>query len=138
VTWQSGWFCLVGDGGVVALSQDLSTWVETPTLTMRNLYTACAAQGQWVVAGTGGAILRTRAVAYDAPVQILNYPKAPEDSLFLFGGQMDQTFRLERSADLQIWEEAVDLEISDPEGVLILMDATTNAPSGQFFRILNP
>jgi hypothetical protein len=77
-------------------------------------------------------------VAYDAPVQILNYPKAPEDSLFLFGGQMDQTFRLERSADLQTWDEAVDLEISDPEGVLILMDATTNAPSGQFFRILNP
>ena len=138
VTWQSGWFCLVGDGGVVALSQDLSNWVETPTLTTRNLYTACAAQGQWVVAGTGGAILRTRAVAYDAPVQILNYPKAPEDSLFLFGGQMDQTFRLERSADLQTWDEAVDLEISDPEGVLILMDATTNAPSGQFFRILNP
>jgi len=138
VGWQSGWFCLVGDGGVVALSQDLSNWVESPTLTTRNLYTVCAAGNQWVVAGSGAAILRARAVAFDAPVQILNYPKAPEESLFLFGGQMDQTFRLERSSDLQTWQDASDLEISDPEGVLLMLDTLTNAPDAQFFRVINP
>ena len=138
VAWQSGWFCLVGDGGVVALSQDLSTWVESPTLTTRNLYTLCAAGGQWVVGGSGAAILRARAAAFDAPVQVLNYPKSPEDSLFLFGGQMDQTFRLERSVDLQNWGEATELEIGDPEGVLLLLDPGTNAPDGQFFRVTHP
>ena len=138
VAWYSGWFCLVGDGGVVALSQDLLNWVEMPTVTTRNLYTVSAATDQWIVAGTGGAILRARATAFDAPVQILNYPKTPEDSLFLFGGQMDQTFRLERSVDLQTWQDATDLEISDPEGVLLLLDPTTNAPNGQFFRVVHP
>ena len=138
VSWQSGWFCLVGDGGVVAVSQDLSNWVELPTLTSRNLYTVCAADGQWVVAGNGGAILRSRATAFDAPVQILNYPKTPEENLFLFGGQMDQAFRLERSTDLLNWQDATDLEISDPEGVLLLLDPTTNAPNGQFFRVVHP
>ena len=138
VSWQSGWFCLVGDGGVVAVSQDLSNWVELPTLTSRNLYTVCAADGQWVVAGNGGAILRSRATAFDAPVQILNYPKSPEENLFLFAGQMDQAFRLERSTDLLIWQDATDLEISDPEGVLLLLDPTTNAPNGQFFRVVHP
>lgn len=138
VGWQSGWFCLVGDGGVVALSQDLSNWVESPTLTTRNLYTVCSAGSQWVVAGSGAAILRARAAAFDAPVQILNYPKAPEESLFLFGGQMDQTFRLERSSDLQTWQDASDLEISDPEGVFLMLDTLTNAPDAQFFRVINP
>jgi Na+-translocating ferredoxin:NAD+ oxidoreductase RnfE subunit len=138
VGWQSGWYCLVGDGGLVALSQDLSNWAESPTATTRNLYTVCGAEGQWIVAGNGAAILRARAGPFDAPVQILNYPKTPEESLFLFGGQMDQTFRLERSADLWTWEEAVDLEISDPEGVLLLLDSMTNAPNAQFFRVLNP
>jgi hypothetical protein len=138
VSWQSGWFCLVGDGGVVAVSQDLSNWAELPTLTSRNLYTVCAAEGQWVVAGNGGAILRSRATAFDAPVQILNHPKTPEENLFLFEGQMDQTFRLERSVDLQDWQDATDLEISDPEGLLLLLDPTTNAPNGQFFRVVHP
>jgi Na+-translocating ferredoxin:NAD+ oxidoreductase RnfE subunit len=138
IGWQSGWYCLVGDGGVVAVSQDLSNWVESPTATSRNLYTVCAADGQWIVAGTGGAILRARAVAFDGPVRILNYPKTPEESLFLFGGQMDQTFRLERSADLQSWQDATDLEIGDPEGVLLLLDPTTNALDAQFFRVINP
>lgn len=138
VGWQSGWFCLAGDGGVVAISQDLVTWVETPTLTTRNLYTLCAAGGQWVVGGAGAAILRARATAFDAPVQVLNYPKSPEDSLFLFGGQMDQTFRLERSVDLRSWSLSTELEITDPEGVLLLLDSGTNAPDGQFFRVVNP
>jgi hypothetical protein len=138
VGWQSGWYCLVGDGGVVALSQDLLNWAESPTATTRNLYTVCAANGQWIVAGNGAAILRARATAFDAPVQILNYPKTPEESLFLFGGQMDQTFRLERSTDLQTWQDASDLEITDPEGVLLLLDSMTNAPDAQFFRIINP
>ena len=139
IGWQSGWYCLVGDGGVVAGSQDLSSWVESPTATTRNLYTISAANNQWIVAGNGGAILRARAAAFEAPVQILNYPKTPEDSLFLFGGQMDQTFRLDRSADLQSWQGATDLEISDPEGVLLLLDTvTTNAPEAQFFRVTSP
>jgi len=138
VAWQSGWFCLVGDGGVVALSQDLSSWVESPTLTTRNLYTACAAAGQWIVGGSGAALLRARAVAFDAPVQVLNYPKSPDESLFLFGGQMDQAFRLERSSDLRTWGRATELEISDPEGVLLLLDSGANAPDGQFFRVVEP
>lgn len=138
VGWQSGWYCLVGDGGVVALSQDLSNWVESPTATTRNLYTVCTAGSQWIVAGNGGAILRARATAFDAPVQILNYPKAADESLFLFGGQMDQTFRLERSTDLQTWKDASDLEITDPEGVLLLLDSITKAPDAQFFRVINP
>ena len=138
VGWQSGWYCLVGDGGGVALSQDLSTWVESPTATTRNLYTVCAAGNQWIVAGNGAAILRARATAFDSPVQILNYPKTAEESLFLFGGQMDQTFRLERSTDLQTWQDASDLEITDPEGVLLLLDSITNAPDAQFFRVINP
>lgn len=137
VGWQSGWYCLVGDGGVVALSQDLSNWVEMPTCTTRNLYSVCAADNQWIVAGSGGAILRSRATAFDAPVKILNYPKSSTESLFLFGGQMDQTFRLERSVDLRTWQDSMDLEISDPEGVLIMLDTLTNAPDGQFFRILD-
>ena len=122
----------------MALSQDLLNWAESPTATTRNLYTVCAANGQWIVAGNGAAILRARATAFDAPVQILNYPKTPEESLFLFGGQMDQTFRLERSTDLQTWQDASDLEITDPEGVLLLLDSMTNAPDAQFFRVLNP
>jgi hypothetical protein len=138
VRWLADRLVAVGDGGVVAVSQDLSNWAELPTLTSRNLYTVCAAEGQWVVAGNGGAILRSRATAFDAPVQILNHPKTPEENLFLFEGQMDQTFRLERSVDLQDWQDATDLEISDPEGLLLLLDPTPNAPNGQFFRVVHP
>jgi hypothetical protein len=51
---------------------------------------------------------------------------------------MDQTFRLERSVDLRSWSLSTELEITDPEGVLLLLDSGTNAPDGQFFRVVNP
>jgi hypothetical protein len=71
-------------------------------------------------------------------VRFLDYPKAPDQGLFLLAGQLDQRFRLARSTDAGDWPVGDLLEIADPGGVLILLDYATNDPVRQFFRTTGP
>ena len=67
-------------------------------------------------------------------MRLLGYPKSPSENLFLFGGELDQRFVLDRSTDLLRWEQATTNEITDSQGLLILLDNGTNALPVQFFR----
>jgi hypothetical protein len=129
-----GAYYLVGDSGMVGISEDLHSWTLAPAITLRNLYTVSALDGRLVAAGSGGGILRARISPFDSPVRLLGYPKSPSENLFLFGGELDQRFVLDRSTDLLRWEQATTNEITDSQGLLILLDNGTNALPVQFFR----
>jgi len=129
-----GAYYLVGDTGMVGISEDLASWTLVPSITLRNLYTASALDGRLVVAGSGGGILRARITPFGAPVRMLGHPKSPAESLFLFAGEPDQRFVLDRSTDLLQWTQPATYEISDPQGILILLDRGTNSAAAQFFR----
>lgn len=131
-------YYLAGDSGMVAVSADLGQWTLVPLPTLRNLYTATAIDDRLVVAGASGGILRARLTPYPQPVRLQGFPKAPEESLFLFEGEPDQSFVFERSGDLREWSDGNAFEITDPSGLLILVDTTTNAVPAQFFRTRSP
>ena len=90
--------------------------------------------GQLVSVGMEGVILRAQAGAFPNPVRFLEFPQKPAENLFLFSGSLDQTFRLDFSTDLVDWTFGSELEITDPQGVLLLLDGGTNNPAQQFFR----
>ena len=87
-----------------------------------------------VTVGIEGVILRTRIRPPAFPVLFVRHPAAAAQNLFLFGGEADQRFRLDRSVDLRIWLPGPELDILDPSGTLIYEDTTPNAPERQFFR----
>ena len=66
--------------------------------------------------------------------RFLEYPRRPEENLFLLFGSRDQRFRMDRGTNLVEWQVGLPNEITDPEGLFILVDYSANDTRRQFFR----
>ena len=61
-------------------------------------------------------------------MDILQYPKTPEERSFLFHGELDQRFRLDQGTAVNTILPGPVLTITDPDGFLTLRGSETNAP----------
>ena len=129
-----GTYYIVGNQGTVLGSADTLTWQRLDIITAKSLYGMASMEGQLIAVGLDGAILRSHPGAYKTPVEIAQWPHQFTDSLFLFTGQPDQLFRLERSTNQVDWSASDLWEIKDSAGTLLLIDSTPNNPGLQFFR----
>jgi hypothetical protein len=127
-------YFVIGTQGTMLTSTDLVSWTNLGTITGKSLSAAATANGQLVVAGIEGVILRSQISPFTTPVDILKYPTKVQENIFLFTGQSDQRFRLDRSSRLPEWENGSELEITDDSGTLIYVDSSTNNSSLQLFR----
>ncbi|MBN9690766.1 MAG: hypothetical protein J0M24_11055 [Verrucomicrobia bacterium] len=137
--WAAGTWYVVGNQGVVLTSTNAVDWVrDTQIMTGKSLYAAAQLGKHLIVAGVDGIILRSRVEPFAAPVRIESFAGPPENHLFLFSGELDQRFRLERSVDF--FESQVEvgpvLEIN-PEGRLLYLEAGDPASETQGYRALN-
>jgi hypothetical protein len=140
---EDTWFA-VGTGGTVLTSTNLASWTPRGTITKKPLYAAASYDGQLVVTGVEGVILRSQVVPHLTPVSILNYSRvttngpSPVHNVFLFGGQPDQLFTLQRATNLvtAAWTDIADLEILDGSGTLFYVETIsgTNIPPIEFYR----
>lgn len=137
------WFA-AGLGGTVLSSSNLVNWVSRGTLTKKPLYAAATDGAQLIVAGAEGVILRSPVLASTNPVSILNYSRIATNgsalayNIFLFGGQPDQRFTLDRATNLVStpWTTGEQLEIFDGAGTLYFFETITgtNIPPMEFYR----
>lgn len=125
----------VGVQGIVLASFDSGvTWSALEIPTGKSLYTAAAQEGQLVVAGVEGIVLRAQSGAWPQPVRFLNYPRNASENLFQLSGSQDQRFRLDRGSAVDSWIDGPEFEITNPEGILFFFDSTPNAEAEQWFR----
>jgi hypothetical protein len=124
----------VGTQGALLTSFNAVDWVDRGTITQKSLYGAATDNGQLVIVGLEGTILRSQIVPFNTPILLVDYPRAPTQNLFLFAGQRDQRFSLDRSTNLFNWSAGPQLEIFDPSGTLLYLDDRPNAHPFQFFR----
>lgn len=130
----AGNYYAVATQGVLLTSTNAINWVtDTSIITGKSLYGAATIDGQLIIVGAEGVILRAQAGPFPGPVQLVTWPHQPSDKLYIFNGSPDQVFRLDRSTDLKTWMPGFNLEITDPAGSLLLLDDTTNNPARQFY-----
>lgn len=132
------WF-LIGNQGTVLISTNLNDWTDAAAITGKSLYAAAAHAGQLVVAGIEGVILRAQLAPLTDPVAIAAYQHEALTNrvrdAFLFLGRPDQVFDLDRAPVLPDWNPDRRFEITAPDGSLVFVRETTNAPPpAQFHR----
>lgn len=138
--WAAGTWYVAGNQGVILTSTNAVDWVrDTQIMTGKSLYAAAQLGDRLVVAGVDGIILRTQISPFTKPVRIESFGGTPGNQLFLFSGETDQQFRLERSRDA--FDSQVEpgplLEISHPEGRLLYLEPGDQAPNLLFYRARN-
>lgn len=127
------WFA-VGNQGTLLSSRDGATWSRDESLiTGKSLYGVAGHDVQLVTAGIEGVILRTRLTPYLKPVDILDYPKSPDQRSFVFHGELDQRFRLDQGTAVNTILPGPVLTITNPDGFLFYEDPETNAPPARVF-----
>ncbi|HMO66353.1 MAG TPA: hypothetical protein PKE47_14200, partial [Verrucomicrobiota bacterium] len=129
VTHAGGAWFLVGNQGTVRFSTSLADWTDAAAITGKSLYAAAAHEGQLVLAGIEGVILRAQLAPITDPVAIAAYQHQVLTNrvrdAFLFLGRPDQKFHLDSAAELPAWQA----------GALVYLRETTNAPPPvQYFR----
>lgn len=134
VQWIDNTYFVVGNQGTVLASSDAVQWTNVGTITGKSLYGAASSNGRLVMVGIEGVILRSQVSPIVSPVRFIQFPASPMQSSFLFGGEPDQRFRLDRSVDLLNWSIGPVLDISDSTGTLPYVDSQPNSATMQFFR----
>jgi hypothetical protein len=125
----------VGDGGIVLASTNLTAWTNISTITTKSLYGAATQNGQLVVAGFEGAILRSQVIPVTSPVNFISYQQADGYNVFSVDGVVDQQFTLDSSTNLVNWETGPLVDLIYGDGTLVFYETLpTNAPPGQFYR----
>lgn len=135
--WIAGIWFVVGNQGTVLTSTNAVTWSNDGIITGKSLYAVATLDERLVTAGVDGIILRTRVTPFPTPVSLVRYPSSPPDQLFLFSGQTDQIFQLDRGTSLMNREAGPRLEITSPDGTLLYFDPTSNEFDSQFFNTTN-
>jgi hypothetical protein len=133
VQWVDGTYFIVGSQGTVLQSADGVSWMPVGTITGKSFYSATQLDGRLVTVGTEGAILRAQVKPLSSAVAILRFPTRQSENVFLLAGEPDQSFTLDRSADLRVWTESAVYTL-DRSGTLIIPDQRENELSAQFFR----
>ena len=126
-------YFIVGAQGTVLASTDAINWTNIGTISQKTLYGTAAHNGQLVAVGIEGIILRSQVAPISEPVKIFGFSRESNQNLFLFSGQPDQRFTLDRSADLQSWFRGHELEILDSSGTLLYLEGSNSVPR-EFFR----
>jgi hypothetical protein len=115
-------FFICGTQATVLRSTNLTSWERMDIPTGKSLYAMAADQGQLIVAGVEGIILRNLADPAISPVRITAYRHfrevSPPTDAFLFEGLPEQMFRLEIASSLEAWLADGNLEL-DSEGSLL-------------------
>jgi hypothetical protein len=144
----------VGNQGLLLSSSNLVNWTALPVPTIKSLYGACVADGQLVLAGIEGVILRNQVVPKTTPVNLLDYSRTIATTvsqtatntnsvtsayeLFLFGGQPDQFFEFQSCTNLAsgLWKTNATIELFDASGALYLLRTRpiTNTPPRELYR----
>jgi hypothetical protein len=140
---EDAWFA-VGLSGTVLTSTNLVNWTSRGTLTKKPLYAAATDAGQLVVVGVEGVILRSQVITDLTPISFLDFARVATNgpgtayNVFLFGGQTDQRFTLDRATNVvaSIWTTSSPLEIFDGSGTLYFVETIsgTNIPPAEFYR----
>lgn len=138
VTRVGGVWYAVGNQGTVLASTNSLQWTNLGALTQKSLFGAATHNGQLVLAGVEGAILRAQIVPRTNPPVFLRFAvTAPTNAtvhrLFLVGGELDQRILIERSLNLREWTNGPAAEVLDSSGTVLLLD---DAPrqAREFFR----
>jgi len=151
VTFVDGAWFVVGTQGLLLSSTNLVNWTSLPVPTIKSLYGAATQEGQLVLTGIEGIVLRNQIVPRTTPVNFLAYDysvatRSPGTTnavtsayeLFLFGGQPDQFFQFQSLTDLgtAAWQTNAILELFDPSGTIYLLRTRvlTNTPPCEFYR----
>jgi len=140
---QDSWIA-IGLKGMVLTSTNLSQWTDRGTLTKKSLYGAATDGAQLVLVGVEGVALRCQVVPDLTPVSFLGYARvttngpSPAYNVFLFGGQTDQRFTLDRGTNVvgTAWITNQLAEIFDGSGTLYFVETVsgTNIPPTEFYR----
>jgi hypothetical protein len=137
-------YFVVGTKGAVLSSSNAVDWVSRGTITKKALYMAATDSAQLVVGGIEGVILRSPVVPDLTPVQILSYARLTSTNqpdtllnLYLFGGQADQQFTVDRRSGLEAttWMTGPQLEFFDASGTLFYLETinAATAPPLEFY-----
>ena len=129
-----GTFYCAGSQGTVLMSSDTVAWTVADTITGKPLYGLAGIDGQLIAVGSEGVILRSQVGAFPSAPALTQWPGNATNSFFLIQGHMDQRLRLERSVNLTDWVPGEEIEITSPDGSILLYDATANALDTQLFR----
>ena len=140
---QIGATCyVVGNQGVVLASTNFltgtnpgtATWPRQNTITTKSLEGVATQNGQLLVVGFEGSILRSQIIP--EPVNFLGYGQADGYSVFSVVGTVDQQFTLDSSTNLLHWVTGPELSLPYGDGTLIFYQSLpTNNPTGaQFYR----
>jgi hypothetical protein len=123
VAFESGNYYAVGGQGTILQSPDAVAWTPIEIGTTKSLYGLAGENGQLVVAGLEGAALRTRLTPQTTPVNFLRYGVQTNANAFLFTGELDQRFVLERTSNYTNWSTLGELEMLDNSGALLHYNA---------------
>ncbi|MBI4326598.1 MAG: hypothetical protein HY674_15235 [Chloroflexi bacterium] len=126
-------YFVVGAEGTVLASTNALNWTNLGTISQKTLYGTAVHNGQLVAVGIEGIILRSQVAPISEPVKILGFSRESNQNLFLFSGQADQRFTLDRSTDLLSWVPGNELEILDSSGTLLYLEGSNSVPR-EFFR----
>jgi hypothetical protein len=133
VTYESGYYFAAGSGGVILQSSDAINWISVPLPTDKSFYDVAGADGRLLAVGIEGASLRTRLTPWTTPVNFLSFTVQTNTQAFLFSGDLDERFTLQRSPDLGRWVDIAPVEILDNSGSSIFYDSVV-AGVQWFFR----
>lgn len=139
VNFEFGNFYVAGSQGTILQSPDAVNWTLLPMPTGKSLYDVAGADGRVFMVGIEGAAIRTRVAPWQNPVNFVAFELETNTQAFLFSGEFDQQFILQRSADLVRWFDIAPVEILDNTGVSVFYDAVI--PGAQWFfrtRLLQP
>jgi hypothetical protein len=133
------WF-VIGNNGTLLASTNATDWTHPGTITDKSLFGLATNNGQLLAVGLEGAVLRSQVVPHTTPVNIHRYTHTVSNGevndAFLFVGQPDQTFTLEKALDLTSWTPGPTLELQDSSGTLLYLEVSSaaKAPPTRFHR----
>jgi hypothetical protein len=115
-------YFVVGDLGTLLTSTNATTWTGAPIITDQSLYGAACMNGQLVVAGVEGIILRNQIIPNLSPLTFIDYSIVTNQCFFEVGttdGNTDVTFTLDKTPDLINWTTGPKINITDDSGTTL-------------------
>lgn len=137
VTFADGRYFVCGTQGTVLRSTNAVDWAPLGIITGKSLYGLASRPGQLLAVGVEGVILRALLGA-QTPVAITQYAHdecgAVSVDRFSFQGFVEQSFRLESSADLEFWQPVRSFTLENPDFDFWLQRTNLAPAQSEFFR----
>ena len=116
-------------------STNFVNWTIVGGITSKSLEGAATQNGQLVVVGFEGSILRSQVVPATTPVNFTEYAQSGGYNLFSVAGVVDQQFTLDSSTNLVNWVTGPLINLVYGDGTLIYYQSLpANPPATQFYR----